>query len=340
MRTSTLGTSALHQTATDGEPDHGAMSPHDLDAQAMARMERAQALAQQPDRKAVEELLLYLGDSHPFVRWEAETALAHIADHLQGRSRLLRTLGSQRNPDLSVSEMLTLLGEQLRAEDATRRASAATALGLWRHEQALQLLTEALADPYPLVRTNAATGLGRLGDRAPVPQLIQRLRDPSAWVRRAAAEALGHIGAPQAIPELSRLVREDEELVATAAISALGHLPDPRSHRTLMACLDGEDAVLRWFALRSLVHVGDVSAIPALQRHTTDTDVFFGQSMGELAILAIHSIERRQRGLWNMMRRAFYTLHDGLVHLVRSRIGRKRAQKQQPPDGEDSGGLE
>ncbi len=336
-----MATSALHQTAIDGEPNHSdaspATAPHDFDAQSMARMERAHALAQQPDRQAVEELLLYLGDSHPFVRWEAETALAHISDHLQGRSRLLRTLGKAQSPDLSVSEMLTLLGEQLHAEDAMRRASAATALGLWRHEQAVQLLTQALADPYPLVRTNAATGLGQLGDREPVPQLIQRLSDPSAWVRRAAAEALGHIGSPQAIPELSRLVREDEELVATAALSALGHLPDPRSHRTLMACLDGEDGVLCWFALRSLVHIGDVSAIPALQRHATATDVFFGQSMGELATSAIHSIERRQSGLWNMLRRGFYTLYDGLARLLRSRIGKKRSQKQQTTDGEESG---
>jgi hypothetical protein len=62
--------------------------------------------------------------------------------------------------------------------------------------------------------------------------------------------------------------------------------------------------------------------------------------MGELATLAIHSIERRQRGLWNLLRRGFYTLYDGLVRLVRSRIGGKRVPKQQPSDGEDSGGLE
>jgi hypothetical protein len=189
-----------------------------------------------------------------------------------------------------------------------------------------------------VVRTNAATGLGRLGDRAPVPQLIERLSDPSAWVRRAAAEALGHIGAHQAIPELGRLAMEDEELVATAAISALGHLPDPRSHRTLMACLEGEDAVRCWFALRSLVHIGDVSAIPALQRHAAAADVFFGQSLGELAASAIHSIERRQSGLWNRLRRAFYTLYDGLARLLRSRMGKKRSQDRQPSDGEKDGG--
>jgi HEAT repeat protein len=321
-----LVSSALYQT-TGTEPGHGGMS-QDLDAQTMARVERAQALADQPDREAVKELLLYLGDDHPFVRWQAEIALAHVAGHLQGRSRWRRTLAPAGNLDISVSEMLALLAEQLDAEDITRRASAAATLGMWRHEQALQLLSRALADPHPLVRTNAASGLGHLGDSAPVSQLIDCLGDPSAWVRRAAAEALGHIGAPQAVPELGRLVLRDEELVATAAISALGHLPGSRSRRTLLACLDEERPVLRWFTIRSLERIGDVSAIPALQDHMAATDVFFGQSIGDLAASAIRSIERRESGLWNRVRRIFYTLHAGLARLARRRIGRKRPQEQ------------
>ncbi|MBC7237606.1 MAG: HEAT repeat domain-containing protein [Chloroflexi bacterium] len=308
-----------------------AFSPSALEERALARWQRISALAERLERAAVKELLDYLGDDHPFVRWEAGRALWHIAQRVMSRSRLGRALRRGGDRDISFTQVLDLLAQQLASPKAERRVAAADAFGLWSHDRATYLLTQALTDEQPMVRASAATSLGRIGDRIAVPALIQCLDDPSLWVRRAAAEALGAIADPQALAKLGHMALEEEDLVAIAAISALGHLPYPRSRQILVECTEHENPTRRWYAARSLGQMGDVSSLPALRRLLPQQETFFERSIGEVARSAIETIERRERGLWNMLRKSFYTLYTGLSHIIyrfsiRSARRRKEAQ--------------
>jgi HEAT repeat protein len=268
----------------------------------------AEGLAGQLNRGAVQRLLEYLGDEHPFVGWRAGEALAETASRLRRRARLGAPIWDRKAPELTHSGLLLLLYQGLHDSDPTRRAATAEALGLWAHEAAVGYDIQALADADPSVRLSAAAALGKLRDKGAMDALMKALKDESLWVRRAAADALGAVGDPKAVSALQGALADPEPLVRAGAVCALGHLPTARARHLLQQAARNGDAVLRWCAARSLGQVGDMGALPALQRLQDDEGVFFGRPTADVATASIAAIRKRCLGPWNMIRRAFYTL--------------------------------
>jgi len=278
----------------------------------LLRLQEAASLAGQISQSAVHKLLEYLGDEHPFVRWQAGVSLAETARRLRRRARLGAPTWDCKAPELTFSGLLLLLHRGLQDPDPRRRAATADALALWGHEVAVGYLVQTLSDSDPTVRLSAATALGKLRDKAATDALIKALEDPSPWVRRAAADALGAIADPKATSALQKALGDREHLVRAGAVCALGHIQASKARETLQRVARNGDAALRWYAARGLGRIGDIGALPVLQRLQDDDTVFFGRSTAEVATEAILAIKKRCFGPWNALRRFFYGLRRWL----------------------------
>lgn len=279
------------------------------DDRALIRWQEASSLAGQMSWSAVQRLLDYLGDDHPFVRWQAGLALAETAARLRSRARLGFPVWSRQAPELTFSSLLMRLSQSLHDPDPGRRAATADALALWGHEVVANLLVEALErDSDPQVRASIAMALGKIGDKTAVRALIVALSDTSIWVQRAAADALGAIAAPEAVSALEKAMQSGQPLLKSSIVCALGHMPTARAREILARCTEDEDSALRWYAARGLSVIGNTSSLPALQRLLDDPTTLFGQPLADMAAAAIETIERRERGLVNWLRKQFFAL--------------------------------
>lgn len=302
---------------TLGEDPISTESPRAVEGEeSAARWQEVASLAGRVDRAAVRRLLEYLGDDDPIARWQAGLALADTAARLRRRARLGAPIWKRRPPEVTVSELLALMQQGLEHPEAERRAATADALALWDHQVAVALLIQAMADADPHVRASAAAALGKIGDKAAASVLVSALSDPSVWVRQAAADAVGAIAEPRAVPTLEQALADPQPLVRASVVCALGHMRTNRARRILEKCARDGDAAMRWYSARGLGNIGDVGSLPALVDLREDDRKLFGQSVAEVAAAARRTIDARERGFWNRLRRAF--------HFARSRLGGKR----------------
>lgn len=284
----------------------------------VARCRSAVALGGDLHGDAVDFLLDFLGDPHPFVRWHASEALAETAHTLQGRGPLDSVLWTRR-PDhlLTFKEFWRRLEGRMQEGNTKCRTSIADGLGLWGHPRAINPLISALQeDEAPLVRVSAADALGRIGDRQAAQSLGEALTDESLWVRSAAAQALSQIAAPESVDALRDALSDAESLVRGNATAALGHIATGRARRTLIECLQNRDPVVRWYAARGLAEIGEVDGILPLEGLLEDNAIFFGRSIGEMAQSAIEAIEERSKSPWHWLRKQF--------HVIAYIVGEKR----------------
>ena len=275
---------------------------------AIERWQRLQVLAGDIRREAVEELLLYLGDAEPFVRWQASQALLQTARRLQGRARL-GLLELQRAPaEFTYHALLEAMRRGMVDVDPLRRAATVDALALWDYAGAPALVLSALQDDDPTVRVSAAAALGKLRDEETVPALVSALSDASLWVRRQAADALGAIASSGPVTGLSRAASDPQPLVRASVACALGHIPSGRSRDALARCAYDADATVRWCAARGLGEIGDVTSLPVLADLRGDKALAYGRSVADVARQASSAIRARDRGLgsvWHRLRAAW-----------------------------------
>ncbi len=296
-------------STTSKAPARTAANNNTDNDRALIRWQEASSLAGQMNWSAVQRLIDYLGDDHPFVRWQAGLALAETAARLRSRARLGFPIWSRQAPELTFSSLLMRLNQSLHDADPGRRAATADALALWRHEVVANLLVEALErDSDPQVRASTAMALGKIGDKTAIRALIAALSDTSIWVQRAAADALGAIAAPEAVTALEQAMQNGQSLLKSSIVCALGHMPTARARAILAHCTEDEDPALRWYAARGLSAIGNTGSLPALQRLLEDQTTLFGQPLSEMAATAIETIERRERGLFNWLRKQFFAL--------------------------------
>jgi HEAT repeat protein len=272
------------------------------------RWQEAASLAGQINRAAVQKLLDYLGDDHPFVRYQAGVSLAETAERLRKRARLGSPVWDRQVPELTFSGLLMLVRQGLQDPNPTRRAATADSFALWDHEIVVTFLIKALEDIEPAVRVSVATALGKIRDKAAVDVLKVALMDPSLWVRRAAADALGAIADPQAVSALQQALADPQPLMRATLVCALGHIHTSKAREVLEQCARDGDPAIRWYAARGLREIGTSSSLSALQRLGTDESLFFGQPTREVAAAAIAAIRKREKGFLNWIRRQFYAL--------------------------------
>ena len=286
------------------------------DGDALSKCQQVAALADDLGTESIQQLIAYLGDEHPFVRWEAGIALGDVAARLQKDARWGRSAWAKGSSTVTLSELLTWMQESLQSDAPERRSATADALGLWHDEAGTSLLLQTLHDDDALVRVSTATALGKAKPDGSVQALVAALTDPSFWVRRAAADALGAIGDLQAVPALRQALSDPDVLVRTATIAALGHMNSGQAREALVEATHSDEPAMRWYAARGLTRVGTVSALPALRELSQDENVLFGSPIAEMADAAIDAIEMRQEGFLNWLSKVFYD--------ARYRLQRKR----------------
>lgn len=88
--------------------------------------------------------------------------------------------------------------------------------------------------------------------------------------------ALRDIGEPAVAPLVEVLLnRKEAPVVRSRAASALGHIKSPLAVEPLIAALSDSDALVRWTTVKSLEQIGDVRALPALERAALTDDGAF-----------------------------------------------------------------
>ena len=219
---------------------------------------------------------------------------------------------------------------QLESEDRYQRESACNSLAALGPEAAsatAALVDRLKNDPVNTVRYAAAEALGKIGPAAKtaVDDLIESLNRDGLGVDREAARALGLIGDASAVPALRDALASRESEVRSCAVVSLGQLAakSPDAVKAIITALDddhhsvqaaaantlgrlGPSAELavpalirnlenakgnaRPNAAMALGLIGDQSALPALRRAITDSNVDVFRN----AAIAIRRIEARE----------------------------------------------
>lgn len=162
--------SAGHLQAADVDTLVQDLKDNDL----IVRLHAAKALGEAKDARAVEPLIVALGDK----------SCGHTA------ANALAKIGKPAVETLIVA---------LKNENPFVRRNAAEALGEIKDASAVKPLIDALKDNDLIVRRNAAKALGKIKDSSAEESLTSALKDESPAVRRNAAIALREMGKPEAV---------------------------------------------------------------------------------------------------------------------------------------------
>lgn len=224
-------------------------------------------------------------------------ALTRLLGHDTVRSQVVEAL--VRNG----SGVVTLLAEQLQAEDLETRLAAAVALGRIGDRRATPALIATLEDRE--VAVAAAGALARIGDAAAFEPLLGLLSDSQPAVRQSAVAALNSIGHPEMPERILRLLDADDPAVRESALKIAGYfgyatclervlaccrdrveavrrsaaeqLPffdDPRVVQPLIELLSDQAASVRAAAAAALARVEHPAGVDALIRALTDPDAW------------------------------------------------------------------
>ena len=187
------------------------------------------------------------------------------------RQALTRLLGQQTVRSHVVEALVrngagvvTLLVEQLRAEDLDTRHAAAVALGRIGDRRATAPLVDALEDRELAVV--AAGALARVGDLAAFDALLARLGDSDPAIRRSAIAALNSIGHPDMPQRIAPLLDDADPVVRESAITIAGYFGYPGClERVLARCRDDQEIVRRT-AIEQLAFFEDGRVFASLEQ--------------------------------------------------------------------------
>jgi len=213
------------------------------EAQAEAKLQAVQLLAQLGDQAAIPSLLKAWAGASPELRaslidafglLRAVQAVPLLFDHLQQ----IADLAERRRVALALSAMgtsaLPFLLPKLRDPSAALRRIAAGILAYMADKSALFDLTDGLRDPSPDVRAMCAAALGRIGDPWPVRFLARLLSDTSqpTWTPHSVGEialrALEKIPSEEAVSFIKRwLERRPKPSSSQKALTRLKGMKDP-----------------------------------------------------------------------------------------------------------------
>jgi len=212
------------------------------------REEAVRALGELNDRRAVDPLILMLGDENRYIRREAAKSLGRIGD----------------------PRAIPPLINALKDDDRYGRDGAAEGLGEMGGK-AVPALVEKLSDEDWHVRMGAAVALRISGDKSAIEPLIHALDDKNRFVRREVTKSLGRIGDKRVIDPLIRALKDPDRSVRIRAAGALAKCHDDRVIDPLIEALNDEDSGVRLRVIRALEETNDPRAIHALNNSLGDS---------------------------------------------------------------------
>lgn len=258
---------------------------------------------------------------------EREIAIAALEPYLEGRSSLADTVPRMpASKDVALGALLTAadgispeqyaavhalaehLGlhrrelEALRHRDWTRRAHAATRLGLLRYPGAAASLVDVLDDDMLDVRLAAAHSLAQLKATDALEPILRSLALPAGWPLQRCAEilfemgtsviepllalqrsgrlpepatavvirVLGMLRARPSVPLLLQYVQHPDTEIRVSSAKALGQIADAAAAKALQAALGDREWPVRSAAAAALGQLRDRSVIPALAARLAD----------------------------------------------------------------------
>jgi HEAT repeat protein len=180
--------------------------------------------------------------------------LAKVLGWLEGdavKRALTRLLGQDTVRSQAVEALVrngagvvSLLTDQLHAEDLETRQAAAVALGRIGDRRATRALVAALADRELAVA--AAGALARIGDSSAFETLIGLLGDPDVGIRQSAIAALNSIGHPDMPARISMLLDDPDLTIRESALKIAGYFGYPEcTDHVIASCRDASDAIRR-----------------------------------------------------------------------------------------------
>jgi len=143
---------------------------------------------------------------------------------------------------------------QARDADPNVRLEAVTALGALKDHEALNLVLDAVTDPWPAMRAAGLRALKDIDLDTFVIVLSGLDADPHPSVRTAVVSLLPALGAARAIPRLAALMTGPDAAVAAAAITAMLAMPEKPADcaATLQRLLASGDVMVRAAAASAL----------------------------------------------------------------------------------------
>lgn len=213
----------------------------------------------------IQKWLEELGHEDPAIRITAITQLTEAQHHpavveigLILRDDIdvgVRYQAAQSLAEFASEHAMPYLLHALRGNDLWIRVAATQ--GLIRiGKDAVDGLTDVLANSHKAARRAAAKALGKIGAKSATSALRRGLLDSDIDVRRFSAQALGRIGDPNTLDALSDALRDDAVVVrraATHALISMGEISLPILHEALQDS-QPEVNILAIMALRELGH--------------------------------------------------------------------------------------
>ena len=143
---------------------------------------------------------------------------------------------------------------QSRDADPSLRLEAVTALGVLKDQGSLDVVLDAISDPWPAMRAAALRALKDIDLDTFVIVLSGLDADPHPSVRTAVVTLLPALGPARAVPRLSALMAGQDPVVAAAAVAAMASLPErPKDFAAaLERLLAGGDVMVRAAAASAL----------------------------------------------------------------------------------------
>lgn len=218
---------------------------------------------------------------------------AYQSDTAQGQQKLRAILTVGVN---SFEDLLRILQK----EDVTEEiiATACWFLGRLGDKRSFESLITALSHKSPTVRKSAAIALQGLESKEAVQPLINMLNDESTDVREAVAYALGWLGYSPSVEPLIKVIEDKNEdsRVRGMAAEALGNIGLKQAVKPLIQALSDSSVELRFWASFALGKLGDILAIPELERLVAEDRAVLPEHgpLSREAADAIKAIKRRQ----------------------------------------------
>lgn len=160
----------------------------------------------------------------------------------------------------------------LREGDIQRSGRAGSALGRFKDEGTLQLLTASLEDADPVVRRSAEIAIGTDADETVAPLLMKMLGDKEQWIRGDVVAALGRMGYQPAVPAIQERLKDESPFVREKAVAALKAFGDQGSAPLIRPCLADPASGVRSEALRALQTLEDRASAPEIAKLLGDKD--------------------------------------------------------------------
>lgn len=171
--------------------------------------------------------------------------------------------GALESIDIEPAKALYLETVILEGGPGDKKA-AMRELSQLKDNEAVAILSLALADDDPRVRRAAAAALERIGTDEAHAVLASGMSDGDAVRRALAVESLARAGGYSAVDYLELALRDGDARVRASAVEALGDIGDGRSAKIIGAALRDADPEVRQRAADMLEELNDEALFHAV----------------------------------------------------------------------------